>query len=171
MTSSSDPRRDGAEAAFRRGKRQDAEVEAALQHLDADLPRGHAADVDLDARELPAEVLEERQQDVDRRFVGADQHAPPLQIAQVADRGIRLLRQPHQPLRVVEEHASGLGELAVLRRPVEQALAEVVLETLDGLADGRLRPVQPGRSPGKASLRGDRQKDLQLSQIHGSSAF
>ena len=97
-------------------------------------------------------MLEQRQQDVDRRFVGADEDAPALQVAQVADRGIRLLRQPHQPLRVIEEHASGFGELAVLGRPVEQALAEVVLETLDGLADGRLRAVQPGRSPRKASL-------------------
>ena len=92
----------------------------------------------------PAEVLEQRQHDVDRRFVGADQHAPALQVAQVADRGIRLLRQPHQPLRVVEEHAPGFGQLAVLRRSVEEALAEVVLEALDGLADGGLRAVQPG---------------------------
>ena len=132
---------------------------------------GHAADVDLDARELPAEVLEQRQQDVDRRFVGADQHAPALQIAQVADRGVGLLRQPHQPLRVVEQDAAGFGELAVLGGPVEEALAEVVLETLDGLADRRLRPVQPGGGPRKASLGGDRQKDLQLGQIHASSCI
>ena len=81
---------------------------------------------------------------MDRRFVGADEHAPALQIAQVADRRVGLLRQAHQPLRVVEEHAAGLGELAVLRGAVEQALAEVVFEPPDGLADGRLGPVQPG---------------------------
>ena len=116
ITSSSRAEGDGAETAFRRGERQDAEVQAALQHLDADLPRRHAADVDLDARELPPELLEQRQHDVDRRFVGADEHAPALQVAQVADGGIGLLRQPHQPLRVVEQDAPGFGQLAVLRR-------------------------------------------------------
>ena len=99
------------------------------------------------------------------------QHAPALQIAQVADRRIGLLGEAHQPLRVVEEHAPGFGELAVLGGSIEEPLAEVVLETLDGLADRRLGAMQPGGCLRETSLRGDGQKNLQLSQIHGAEAF
>ena len=37
---------------------------------------------------------------------------------------------------------------------------------LDGLADGRLRPVQLGRGSREAPLGGDGEKDTQLAQIH-----
>ena len=115
---------------------------------------------------LLAELVDERQQDVHRRFVRPDQDAPPLQIAQVADRRFRLLGQAHQALRVVEQHPARLGELAVLRRTVEQAFAKVFLEPANGLADGRLRPMQPGGRPGKAPLRRNGQKYLKFSEIH-----
>ena len=46
-------------------------------------------------------------------FVGADEHAAAPQVAQLAHRRLGLLGQPHQPLRVVLQHAAGLGERAV----------------------------------------------------------
>ena len=91
---------------------------------------------------------------------------PALQVAQVADRRLRLLGQPHQPLGVVEQHAARFGELAVLRRTVEQPFAEVLLEAANGLADGRLGAMEPRRGPRKAPLGRDGQKDLKFSQIH-----
>ena len=103
---------------------------------------------------------------MDGGFVGADQDAAALQVAQFADRAVGLLGEPHQALRVVEQDPTGLGQLAVLGGPVEQALAQVVLEAPDGLADGRLRAVQAGGGLREAPLGGDRQKDLQFSEIH-----
>ena len=94
-----------------------------------------------DARKLLAELVDERQQDVHGRFVRPDQNPPPLQIAQVADRRFRFLGQPHQALRVVEQHPARLGEFAVFRRTIEQAFAKVFLEPANGLADRWLRAM------------------------------
>ena len=70
-------------------------------------------------------------------------------------------RQPHEALPVVLQHPPGLGQRPGFGRPIEQLLAEVVLEPPHGLADGRLRPVDFGRGAGKAALLGDGEKDLQ----------
>ena len=99
-----------------------------------------------------AEPRDERQQRVHGRLVGADQHAPPPQVPQLAHRLLGLLRQPHQPLRILAEHAARLGQRALLGRAVEQPLAQLVLEAPDGLADRRLGAVQLGRGSREASL-------------------
>ena len=147
-------------------ERHDAEVEAALRHFDAHLARRHAAHIDQDARMFLAELLDERQQHVDAAFVRSDQHAPALQIAQLANRELRLFRQPLQAFGVVPEHPPRLGQRAVLRRPIEEALADLVFEAADGLADGRLGPMQLGRGARKAALRGNGEKDAQFRQFH-----
>ena len=156
-----------AEPALGGREREHAEVEAALLHFDADLARRDASDVELDARVLLAEALDQRQEHVDRGLVGADEDPAALEVAQVADRRFGLFGEPHQTLRVVEEHPAGLGELAVLGRAIEEPLAEVVLETADRLADRRLRAMQARGGAREAALRGDGQKDLKLCEIHG----
>ena len=125
---------------------------------------GNAPHVDLNLRMRVAEAVDERQQRVHRAFVRADEHAAAAQVAQLADGLLGFFREAHQPLRVVAQHAAGLGQRALLRRSVEQPLAELVLEPPDGLADGRLGPMQLGRGPRKAALGRDGQKDLQFSR-------
>ena len=107
-----------------------------------------------------AEARHQRQQRVDGRLVGANQHAPAAQIAQLAHRRLGFLGQPHQPLPVVLQHPAGVGERAALRRSVEQLLAELVLETPHRLADGRLRAVHLGGGARETALVGHGQKDL-----------
>ncbi len=139
-------------------ERDDAEVEAALRHFDADLARRHAAHVDENARMLLAELFDQRQQHVDAALVRSDQHAAALQVAQLADRQLRLFRKPLQPLGVVAQHAPGLGQRAVLRRAIEQPLPHFVFETADGLADGGLGAVQLRGGARKAAFRGNGEK-------------
>src|ERR1051325_11387780 len=91
-------------------KRQRAEVEAALLYFDRNLSRGHAAHIDRDIRVARAKPSDERQQRVDRRFVGANQHAPAAEVAQLAHRGLGSLRETHEPLAVVLKHFPGVGQ-------------------------------------------------------------
>ena len=152
---------------FRRMERQRAEVEAALLHLDGDLPRRHAADVDRDVREALAEPPDERQQRVHGGLVGADQHAPALQIAELAHRGLGFLGQPHEPLAVVVQHLAGVGQRAALRGSIEQLFAQIDFEAPDRLAHGRLRAVHLGGGAREAALLGHGEKRLQRGDIHG----
>jgi hypothetical protein len=99
-----------------------------------------------------AEPRHDRQHHVHGGFVGAHEDPPPPQVAQLAHRGIGLLRQAHQPLGVVEQHPARLGEPAILGRPVEQLLAELLLEPAHGLAHRRLRPPQPRGGLREAAL-------------------
>ena len=115
-----------------RSKRQRAEVEAALLHLHGNLPRRHPADVDGNVGQPFAEPRHQRQQRVDRRFVGADEHPAPTQVAQLPHRRLGLLGQSHETLPVVLQDPSGVGQRAALGRSVEQLLAR-----------GRLRGAAP----------------------------
>ena len=124
-------------AALGRLEGDDAEVEAAAGDLGADVARVDAAHVDVDGREALVEPRDERQQAVDGAFVGADEHAAALEVAQLADGRLGLVGQAHQALGVVLQHAARLGQPAVLRRAVEEALAQLVLEAPERLADGR----------------------------------
>ena len=149
-----------------RMKRQRAEVEAPLLHFDRDLSRGHAADVDGDVGILLAKARDERQQGVHGRLVGADQHAAAPQVAQFAHGRLRLLGEPHEAAAVVLQHAAGVGQRAVLRRPVEERFAEAGLEAPDGLADGGLGAVHFGGGAREAALLGDGQEDRQSLHVH-----
>ena len=77
---------------------------------------------------------------------------------------LRLAGQPQQPLRVVLEQAPGFGQRAVARGPVEQPLAQLILDPPDRLADRRLRPVEPAGRRGKAAIGSNREKRRQIRQ-------
>ena len=160
------PERQRHQAALGRQKGHHAEVQAPLRHLDANLPRGYAPHVDLDVRMLVAESPDQRQQRVHGTLVGADQDPSAAQVAQLAHGGLGLFAEAHQALRVVAQDAAGLGEGALLRGSVEQALAKLLLEAPNGLAHGWLRAVELGGRAREAALGGDGQKDLQFGQFH-----
>ncbi len=102
------------------------------------------------------EPLDERQQRVHGGLVGADDDAAAPDLLQLPDRRLGLAGEPEQPLRVVLQQPPGLGQRAVSRGPVEQLLAQLVLEPPDRLADGRLGPVEPGGRRARSSARPQR---------------
>jgi hypothetical protein len=72
-------------------------------------------------------------------------------------------------LGVVGQHPAGVGQHPPPARSVEQRPADFVLQLLDGLADGRLGPVQGLGSGGKAAFTHNRKKGFELEQFHRES--
>ena len=72
---------DRAELRFAGLEGEHAEVERALRYFGANLPRRDAADVHVHERVRLAKAGDERQHHVHRRFVCANQHAPPAKVA------------------------------------------------------------------------------------------
>ena len=60
---------------------------------------------------------------MDAALVRADEHAALPDVAQLGHGAGRLVGQPEQPGRVVEEQLARVGERAVARRSVDQPLA------------------------------------------------
>ena len=115
---------------------------------------------------VSTELLDDGKQDVHGGFVGPDEHPSPAQVLELADGAFGLFLEPGQPSGVVQEYRAGLGELSALRGPVEEPLAQLVLETLHGLADRRLGPVQLCGRTGEAPFGRDGEKDVQLGEVH-----
>ena len=147
-------------------ERDDAKVEAALGDLNAHLAGRHAPHVNLDLGMDRPEAPDEREQRVHRGLVGADEHAPAPQVAELTDRLLGLLRQAHQPLGILAQHPAGLGQRPLLRRTIEEALTQLVLEPPNRLADRRLRAVQLRCRTREAALGRHRQEHLQLGEVH-----
>jgi hypothetical protein len=87
-------------------------------------------------------TLDERQDGVDRGFVGANQHTAAAQVAQIPDGSFRFLGQSQQPLRVIAQEPSGVGQRRILGRAIEQTLADALFEPPHRLAHCRLCTVQ-----------------------------
>ena len=95
-----------------------------------------------------------------------DDQLPAAQVPHVVERRQRLTLEVHQPLGVLEQHLPGIGEHAAPARPIEERLADLVLEPLDDLADGRLGPVERLRRLGEAALADDGHERFELEQVH-----
>jgi len=147
-------------------KCQRAEIQTPLLHFDGNLPGRHAPNVDRDVGITLPKPRDDRQQRVDGRLVRANEHAAAAQVAQIADRRLGFLGEPHQPLPVVLQHPAGLGERSGLRGSIEELLAQLQFETANGLADGGLRAVHLRCRPREAAFVCNREKDLQGTQFH-----
>ena len=128
-------------------KRQHAEVEAALGHFCAQSTGRDPSDVDVHEGVGSAECRNEVEHRVHRGFVGPDEHPATPQVAEFADRGLGLLRQPEHALRILLQELPGVGQSGVLGGPVEQPFPKAFLEPADGLTDGRLCAVKLHRGP------------------------
>ena len=116
-----------------------------------------------------AKADDDRQQNMHRRLVHADNHPPAPDFLQLPHRLFGLILQSCQSLGVVEQDGARLGQLPGFGRAVEQPLAELDLEPSDCLADGRLCAVQAGSGAREAALGGHHLKDVQLVQFHGGA--
>jgi hypothetical protein len=131
---------------------------AVASELLRDLPGRHSSDVKRDIGHLLPEARHQRQQGVNGRFVRADEHTAPAQIAKLAHGRLGFLSQPDESLAVVLEDAPGVRERPALRRPVEQLLTEVSLQAANRLTHGGLGAMDTDGGARKAPLLGDRQK-------------
>ena len=117
-----------------------------------------------------ARRFENLRQEVERRrFVGADGQAAGRPVAQLGERGGQLLLEVVEAPRVLEHDAPRVGQHQLLRAAhvaVDQRLAQLRLQTLDGERNGRLRAEQLLRGAGEAPLRHDRREHLQRVQLH-----
>ena len=152
---------------FGRTERQRAEIEAALLHLDGNLPRRARGARRWRCRDSAGETARSAAAACARpprwrrsargRAAGRGARAPPTRSP-----------RPAAPAAARSSAAPCPASVSVprLRRPVEELLAEVGFETPDRLADRRLGPVDLGGGARKAALLGDGEKDLQGGEIH-----
>jgi len=133
---------DGAQARFCRLKGQHAKIEAALRDLGADLSCRNPTYVHMHERVGIAEALSKRKNDVDGRFVDPDEDTSATQVAELLHGGLRFFREPEQPVGVIAEEASRVGQRGILGGAVEQPLADTLLQPPHSLANRRLSPVE-----------------------------
>ena len=139
-----------------------------VEQFGRNLPRRDAPDVDHRLRVLRVEAFDERQQRVDGGFVGADDDPPAPDLLELANRRFGVGGEPHQPLRVVLQQPAGLGERAVSGRSIEQALAQLLLQPADALADRRLGPVELRGGAEKLRSAATVRKTCQILELHDS---
>ncbi len=161
--------RDRLQAAIGRLERQDTEVEAAIEDLGRNLARPHAPDLDERLRVRLGETVEEGQQRVHGRLVGANDDAPAANLLQLAHRDFRVGGERQQPPGVLLKQASRFGQGAVADGPIEQSIAELFLEAADRLAHGRLGAMQLLGGDREAAFRRNRDKCAQILQLHVSN--
>ena len=93
---------------------------------------------------------------------------PDRAFAFVAQHVARLFGKREQPPRIGQQAFAGLGGADVLAVTVQQHLADILLQPLDLLADGRLRAVDALARAGKAAGLDHRDEAAQKLQIeHG----
>ena len=131
------------------------------------MARRHAAHVDQHLGVGAPEAGDDRQQRMDGGFVGADDDAAAAHLLELADGELGVGGEGQQAAGIVLEEAAGLGQRAVARRAVEQAIPELFFEAFDGLADRRLGPVELLCGLGKTSLGRDGRENGEILQLHG----
>ena len=161
------PERDCLERTLGRRKGQDTEVDGPVQQRGRDVPGGHPPDVNQDLGMGRTETGDHRQQRVHGRLVGANDHPAATHLLQFAHGELRVGREGQQARGVILEQAAGLGQGAVPRRPIEQPIAELFLEPLDGLADRGLGPVEFLGGLREAALGRDCCENREVLQLHG----
>ena len=138
--------RGALQTAFAWGKRQDPEVQCSIQYFLGDLPGGLPADLDLGLRVPLTKPCDDRQENIDGRFIGSDQYMSASQVLKLSHGALRLPRQPLEPFGVVQEDLPGFGQSSALRGAIEEPLVQAVFESPDRLAHGRLRAFRNARS-------------------------
>ena len=146
-----------------------AEVGAVVEHLRRHAAAEGALHRDVHFRIEPPVLVQNRQQIQTRQLVGRHRQSAGPQLPHVVQGRHRALPQVDQALGVVGQHPPGVGQHAAPARAVEQRPADLVLELLDGLADGRLGAEQGLGGGRKAAFPHDREKGFELEQFHRNS--
>jgi hypothetical protein len=147
----------------------DAEFQVAVEDLLGDAAREAAADLDLDARVGAAVGADVPQQIEGGGLVGADDEAAGRVVAQLGEGVVELAPEVLEAARVGGDDLAGVGEHDAAAVAVEEALAELGFQALDGERDGGLSSVEFLGRARKAALLGDGVEHLQGVQFHGAA--
>ncbi len=146
---------DGVKRVLLGAEGEDAELDGALEYLVGDAAGKGALDVDLNLRTGVAVELQAREQEVRGVLVGGEGEAAAGERAQLVDGRGSFAAQQEQALGVAAQDFAGGGEGAVAGVALEEAFAEFVFKTTDGLRDGGLGAVQANGGAGEAALFND----------------
>ena len=143
------------------------EVGAARPQLAQQARRAAGDHLDVDVGVVPAELLQQRREDVEAHRHAADepQRAGQL-LLRVEDAFGRVADVGEHPMAQLQQRFAGRRDLDAAAEPDEQRLLEFFFEQQDLTADRRLRDVQPRAGGGERTALGNRAQDFELSQIH-----
>src|SRR6266446_1744321 len=125
-----------------------------------DIPGKHAVHPHLHSRMQLAKFRQSWKQCVDRTLIHAEREFTALQPFQLAETLLHFIAQIDQPLGVVLEQGSRIGEANRPRPADEERLTQPVLQLANGQTDGRLLAIETLRRPREAALLRDHQKYL-----------
>ena len=88
------------------------------------------------------------------------------ELLQLAHGVLGFLPQSGEPLGVVKQDGACLGQSPALRRPVEEAFAQLPFKPADCLADGRLGAVETRGGPREAVFGRHHLEDFKFAEFH-----
>ncbi|MOA22530.1 hypothetical protein D3C78_1430900 [compost metagenome] len=90
---------------------------------------------------------------------------------QVGQRPSGIIKDVENLVGPRQQGAPGFGQGHLAAQAVEQAHIQLLLKAGDAFADRRLGQVQAFAGPGKAAGLGDRDKGIEVGQVHYSNSF
>ena len=133
-----------------------------LQNVVGDPAGERALNGHMDPTMALAKQRQQRQEKQAGVLIGRQAQAAEVQGAQLRERCPGLCPQVQNLAGVLLQHLTGIGKGAVSRGALKECLPEIGLQLGNNLADGRLRPVQPGRGTREAALLGYGKEYLKL---------
>jgi len=119
-------------------------------------------DADLHAGMCFAKASQDREQGVDRAFVGAEGELAALEAFKFEEALLDLVAEIEKTFGVFAEKGAGIGETHGPGAADKERLLQGLFELADGEADGRLGAIEAFGSAAEASFLGYGQKNLQF---------
>ena len=142
----------GVQLRFVRIVSENAQLGVVPQHVARNVAAERTLHHDFDHGMATPEFGQHRQQIERCKFVSGDGQLAALQLAKFRQRSRGDIAQIQQALGVFLQDAPRVGQQAVAGRAIEQRLADVLFQLVNGLAHRRLGAVQLFRGAGKFSF-------------------
>ncbi len=161
------PERQRAEIAVRRRQRGEGEIDLAVLQLPQQRDRRRLVQFEGDTDVAGVVRDEERRQ---HRGAEGGQRAEPeaaaFEVRQFRQLALRLRRAGEQRAGVGKQMVARLGERHLPARPLEERIADLLLQFADLLAERRLRDMQRLRRPREMLMIRDSDEIREVTQFH-----
>jgi hypothetical protein len=118
------------------------DLERSGRHRSDNIRLGDRMELDADPVPLPQICRNHWQDDVCGNFAARDAEDRPAACRLAPHRGCSFLGEAKEACTLAEQNRACVGERGMFRRPVEEALPELVFQPTHGLADGWLRAIE-----------------------------